>query len=93
MYLWSVLFAFFLGGILALLLRIELLTPKQTIMTAEAYNQVFTLHGAIMVFLFIIPSVPAALGQLRLAAHAGRQGRRLPATESVELCISTGPAR
>src|SRR5690349_12166654 len=59
MYLAWILTAFLAGGILALLVRIELLTPKQTIMTAETYNRVFTLHGAIMVFLFIIPSIPA----------------------------------
>src|SRR3954463_7148048 len=61
MYLAFILTAFFVAGILALAIRIEMLSPKQTIMSAETYNQVFTLHGAIMVFLFIIPSVPAAL--------------------------------
>jgi cytochrome c oxidase subunit I len=78
MYLWSVLVAFFLGGIMALLLRIELLTPKQTIMTAEVYNQVFTLHGAIMVFLFIIPSVPAALGNFVLPLMLGAKDVAFP---------------
>jgi cytochrome c oxidase subunit I len=78
MYLWSVLIAFFLGGIMALLLRIELLTPKQTIMTAEVYNQVFTLHGAIMVFLFIIPSVPAALGNFMLPLMLGAKDVAFP---------------
>ena len=78
MYLWSVLTAFFLGGIMALLVRIELLTPKQTIMSAEAYNQVFTLHGAIMVFLFIIPSVPAALGNFMLPLMLGAKDVAFP---------------
>jgi cytochrome c oxidase subunit 1 len=78
MYLWSVLTAFFLGGIMALLVRIELLTPKQTIMSAEAYNQVFTLHGAIMVFLFIIPSVPAALGNFLLPLMLGAKDVAFP---------------
>src|SRR3954464_11393200 len=62
MYLWAVLGAFLVGGVLALFLPIEHLPPKETIMTAGRYNQVFTLHGVIMVFLFIIPSIPAALG-------------------------------
>src|SRR5690606_10192135 len=61
MYLASVLFFFLVAGILAIALRTELFTPDQDFMSAQTYNQVFTLHGAIMVFLFIIPSVPAAL--------------------------------
>src|SRR5579871_4673956 len=80
MYLIGVLSAFFLGGMFALLIRLTLLTPKhmlfgQVLMTAETYNRVFTLHGAIMVFVFIIPSVPAAFGNfvmpLMLGAKAG----------------------
>ncbi|HYO80174.1 MAG TPA: cbb3-type cytochrome c oxidase subunit I, partial [Bryobacteraceae bacterium] len=78
MYLASVLFFFFVGGIMALLVRIELLTPKQTIMTAEQYNQVFTLHGAIMVFLFIIPSIPAALGNFMLPLMLGAKDVAFP---------------
>src|SRR5687768_15820889 len=78
MYLWSVLAAFFLGGIMALLIRIELMSPKQTIMTAEVYNQVFTFHGAIMVFLFIIPSVPAALGNFVLPLMLGAKDVAFP---------------
>src|ERR1041385_4601707 len=78
MYLWAILGAFFLGGIFALLVRIELLTPKQTIMTAETYNKVFTLHGAIMVFLFIIPSIPAALGNFCLPLMLGAKDVAFP---------------
>src|SRR3954452_22519779 len=78
MYLWSILFFFFIGGIMALLVRIELLTPKQTIMTAEQYNQVFTLHGVIMVFLFIIPSIPAALGNFVLPLMLGAKDVAFP---------------
>jgi cytochrome c oxidase subunit I len=87
MYLWSVLAAFFLGGIMALLVRIELLTPKQTIMTAEAYNQVFTLHGVIMVFLFIIPSVPAALGNFVLPLMLGAKDVAFPRLNLLSLYI------
>src|SRR3954447_20404632 len=78
MYLWSILFFFFLAGIFALLLRIELLTPKETIMTAETYNKVFTLHGVIMVFLFIIPSIPAALGNFVLPLMLGAKDVAFP---------------
>lgn len=78
MYLWAVLGAFLLGGIFALLLRIELLTPKETIMTAETYNKVFTLHGVIMIFLFIIPSIPAALGNFVLPLMLGAKDVAFP---------------
>src|SRR5262245_9804717 len=66
MYLVSTLTAFGLGGFFAILVRLELLAPGPTIMKAEMYNQAFTLHGAIMVFLFIIPSIPGALGNFLL---------------------------
>src|SRR5690554_1033669 len=56
MYLGSVIFFFFIGGLLAILLRLELLTPAKTFIEADTYNKIFTLHGAIMVFLFIVPS-------------------------------------
>ncbi|MBK8168849.1 MAG: cytochrome c oxidase subunit I [Sandaracinaceae bacterium] len=78
MYLISVLLAFAAGGIFALLVRIELLSPGRTIMGAATYNQVFTLHGAIMVFLFIIPSVPAALGNFFLPIMLGAKDVAFP---------------
>jgi cytochrome c oxidase subunit 1 len=78
MYLWSVLFFFFVGGIFALLVRLELLTPKETIVKAETYNQFFTLHGVIMVFLFIIPSIPAALGNFVLPLMLGAKDVAFP---------------
>src|SRR5688500_5406047 len=55
MYLGSVLAAFALGGLFALILRTELFTAGKTIIEHDTYNQMFTLHGAIMVFLVIIP--------------------------------------
>src|SRR5579885_2684256 len=54
------------GGTFALLLRLELLTPGPTIMSAETYNRLFTLHGVTMVWLFMIPSIPAAFGNFLL---------------------------
>ncbi|HRV82623.1 MAG TPA: cbb3-type cytochrome c oxidase subunit I, partial [Planctomycetota bacterium] len=59
MYLIAVGLSFALGGFYAMALRLELLTPGETIMTAATYNKVFTLHGAVMVFLFIVPGIPA----------------------------------
>src|SRR4051794_38034705 len=58
MYLCSVLIAFLLGGIFAMALRVELLTPGPTIMGANTYNRMFTLHGVVMIFLFMIPAIP-----------------------------------
>src|SRR5262249_60653458 len=54
MYLFGILFSLMLGGTFALLLRVELFTPGKTIVGADTYNQFFTLHGAVMVFLVII---------------------------------------
>ena len=71
MYLAFILLSFFLGGVFALLLRFELLTPSTLFLTAKQYNQAFTLHGAIMVFLFIVPSIPASLGNFFLPIQLG----------------------
>ncbi|MBI5512415.1 MAG: cbb3-type cytochrome c oxidase subunit I [Deltaproteobacteria bacterium] len=78
MYLISVLTAFFMGGVFALLVRLELLFQGRTIMGPETYNRAFTLHGAIMVFLFIIPSVPAALGNFVLPMMLGAKDVAFP---------------
>ena len=78
MYLVGVMSAFFVAGMLALVLRTELLTPNQWFLTPSQYNQVFTLHGAIMVFLFIIPSVPAALGNFLVPVMLGAKDVAFP---------------
>src|SRR5262245_40333823 len=59
LYLSVVTLMFALGGFFAGLVRLELLTPKGDLMQADTYNRVFTLHGVVMVFFFLIPSVPA----------------------------------
>lgn len=78
MYLVSTILAFFMGGVFALLVRLELFAPGRTIMSAEYYNRAFTLHGAIMVFLFIIPSVPGALGNFVLPIMLGTKDVAFP---------------
>lgn len=78
MYLASIAFFFFVGGVLALILRTELFTPAENLMTAETYNRIFTLHGAVMVFLFIIPSIPAALGNFFLPMMLGAKDVAFP---------------
>jgi cytochrome c oxidase subunit 1 len=78
MYLISVLGAFLLGGIFAILIRMELWTPQRTIMDHDTYNHTFTLHGAVMTFLFIIPSIPAALGNFVLPVMLGAKDVAFP---------------
>jgi len=79
MYLFAVLGSFFVGGVMALLVRTKLLFPGRVEwMTADEYNKAFTLHGAIMVFLVIIPSIPAALGNFVLPIMLGAKDVAFP---------------
>jgi len=78
MYLASIFFFFIVGGIFALLLRTELLTPGKTFLEAKSYNQFFTLHGTIMVFLVIIPGIPASLGNFVLPLQLGAKDVAFP---------------
>ena len=82
MYLAGILFAFFLGGVFALAIRFHLWNPNQdpdnALLSNQTYNRVFTLHGAIMVFLFIIPSIPAALGNFLLPIMLGTKDVAFP---------------
>lgn len=71
LYAITVLIFFFVGGLAALGIRTELFTAGQTIMSSETYNRVMTYHGAIMVFLVIIPGIPAFLGNFILPLHLG----------------------
>jgi cytochrome c oxidase subunit 1 len=78
MYLAMVCLAFLIGGMFALLVRLELFTRGKTIVDGETYNRFFTLHGAAMVFLFIIPSVPASLGNFFLPIMLGAKDVAFP---------------
>lgn len=78
MYLVFVLAAFLAGGIFALLVRTELMSHGPTIVSGPTYNKLFTLHGAIMVFLFIIPSIPASLGNFILPIQLGAKDVAFP---------------
>jgi cytochrome c oxidase subunit 1 len=71
MYLGAVFFWFVLAMILGLMLRTELMSQGRTIMSAELYNSVFTLHGVIMIFLFVIPAIPAIFGNFFLPIQLG----------------------
>jgi len=89
LYLASIVFFFFVGGMLALLLRTELLTPAQSFIDADLYNQVFTLHGAIMIFFFLVPSVPAALGNFVLPLQLGAKDVAFPRLNLASFYIYT----
>ncbi|MEQ9090690.1 MAG: cytochrome c oxidase subunit I [Balneola sp.] len=78
MYLVAVAIFFAVGGALALLLRTELMTPAKTFIEADTYNQLFTLHGAIMVFFVLVPSIPAALGNFIMPMQLGAKDVAFP---------------
>jgi len=78
LYLFGILGAFALGGVFAMIIRLELLHPGKDIVDATTYNQLFTLHGAVMIFLFIIPSIPAALGNFVLPLMIGAKDVAFP---------------
>jgi len=87
MYLGSVIFFFAVAGFLALALRTELLTPAQTFIDADTYNQFFTLHGAMMVFFVLVPSIPAALGNFVLPLQLGAKDVAFPRLNLLSLYI------
>ncbi len=78
LYLCSVLTFFVVGVILGELMRLELIAPGQTIVDAETYNKIFTLHGIIMIFLFIIPAIPAVFGNFFLPIQIGAEDVAFP---------------
>jgi cytochrome c oxidase subunit I len=78
LYLGSVTFFFFLGGLFALLIRLELLTPAGDLVQAETYNKLFTMHGVTMVFFFLIPSIPAVLGNFLIPMMIGAKDLAFP---------------
>ncbi len=78
LYMIMVMFSFFLGGVFALLIRWELLSPDKILMGPEMYNQAFSLHGIIMIFLFIIPSIPAILGNFVMPLMIGAKDVAFP---------------
>ena len=78
MYLISISIFFFVGVILGVLMRLELIAPGRTIMDAQTYNTIFTLHGVIMIFLFIIPGIPAVFGNFFLPLHLGAKDVAFP---------------
>ena len=87
LYLVSISVMFFLGGIFAAAIRLELLTPRGDFFTADTYNKVFTLHGVIMVFFFLIPSVPAVFGNFLIPPMIGAKDLAFPRINLLSLYI------
>jgi cytochrome c oxidase subunit 1 len=78
LYMYAVL-AFFLVGVgLGLTIRLELIAPGETIVSAQTYNELFTVHGVIMIFLFIIPGIPTIFGNLFLPIQIGAKDVAFP---------------
>src|SRR5438876_906310 len=78
LYLASITFFFFLGGIFVTIIRLELLTPPGDLVSSQTYNKLFSLHGIIMVFLFLIPSIPATLGNFLVPLMLGCKDLAFP---------------
>ena len=69
---------FFLGGAAATLVRLELITPAGDLLSSDAYNQMFSLHGIVMVWFFLIPSIPATMGNFLLPLMLGARDMAFP---------------
>ena len=78
LYLMSITFFFMMGGLFAAGIRLELLTPKGDIWTADTYNKLFSMHGVIMVFFFLVPSIPATLGNFLMPIMVGTKDLAFP---------------
>ena len=78
LYLVSITLFFFLGGAAATLIRLDLLTPQGDLLTSDTYNRAFTLHGVIMVFFFLIPSIPATMGNFFVPIMIGAKDLAFP---------------
>ena len=78
LYLLSITAFFFIGGMFAVLIRLELLTPAGDLMTSDTYNKFFTMHGLIMIFFFLVPSIPAVFGNFFIPLMIGAKDVAFP---------------
>jgi len=78
LYLGTITFFFFVGGIAAALVRLNLIVPEGLLGSAEAYNRLFTMHGVIMVWFFLVPAVPVTLGNFLLPLMLGARDLAFP---------------
>ncbi len=78
LYLAAVTFFFFVGGAFAVLIRLDLATPAGDLVSDDTYNQLFTMHGVVMVFFFLIPAIPAILGNFLVPLMIGAKDLAFP---------------
>src|SRR6187397_2726638 len=78
LYLISITLFFAVGGMFAAGIRLELLTPKGDLWTPDLYNKLFTLHGVVMIFFFLIPSIPATMGNFLIPIMCGAKDLAFP---------------
>jgi cytochrome c oxidase subunit 1 len=78
LYLVSITFMFFVGGAAAVLMRLHLITPQGALVEPATYNKLFTIHGIVMVFFFMIPSIPAVLGNFLVPMMIGAKDLAFP---------------
>ena len=78
LYLATITVFFFIGGLMAIGIRLELVTPAGDFVSADSYNKMFTLHGVLMVFLFLLPSIPAVLGNFLIPPMIGAKDLAFP---------------
>ena len=78
LYLITITCFFLFGGTMAVLIRLELLTPAGDLFQSDTYNKLFTMHGIVMVFFFLVPSIPATLGNFVLPIMIGARDLAFP---------------
>ena len=78
LYLLTITFFFFIGGFMATLVRLELLTPAGDLMSSDMYNKAFSTHGIFMIFFFLVPSIPATLGNFLIPLQIGAKDVAFP---------------
>ena len=78
LYLISVVIFFIIGGVGATLVRLELMTPAGDLLSSESYNRIFTMHGVMMIFFFLVPATPAVLGNFLIPIMIGAKDVAFP---------------
>lgn len=78
LYLFAITVFFFVGGAAAVLFRLELMSPEADLFESENYNKLFTLHGVMMIFFFLIPAIPAVLGNFLVPIMVGAKDMAFP---------------
>ena len=90
LYLFTILIFFFIASVAAAMMRIELLTPNGDMVTSETYNKLFTIHGVLMVWFFLVPSIPTVLGNFLLPMMIGARDVAFPRLNLISWYIFIG---